>query len=150
MKKKVHAFGMAVLLLILSVLGVFTDQMPVRAEGGPVIEFHYHRADGDYADWKVWMWADGQEGGDYLFEEGTDDAVTKVDINPGVTSVGFIVRTEDWTKDVDADQFIDISEMVSGTVIISVESGVEGYTKEYGSDAVTGTKLKSAIGIFNK
>lgn len=145
MKKKVHAFGMAVLLLILSVLGVFTDQMPVRAEGGPVIEFHYHRADGDYADWKVWMWADGQEGGDYLFEEGTDDAVTKVDINPGVTSVGFIVRTEDWTKDVDADQFIDISEMVSGTVIISVESGVEGYTKEYGSDAVTGTKLKSAI-----
>ena len=65
-------------------------------------------------------------------------------ITPGTTSVGFIVRTADWTKDIDADQFIDISEMVSGTVHIYVESGVEGYTKEYGSDAVTGTKLTKA------
>ena len=36
-------------------------------------------------------------------------------------------------------------EMVSGTVHIYVESGVEGYTKEYGEDAVIGTKLKSAV-----
>ena len=35
--------------------------------------------------------------------------------------------------------------MVSGTVHIYVESGVEGYTKEYGEDAVIGTKLKSAV-----
>ena len=54
------------------------------------------------------------------------------------------MRTADWTKDVDEDQFIDISEMVSGTVDIYVESGVEGYTKEYGDDAVTGTKLSGA------
>lgn len=52
--------------------------------------------------------------------------------------------TSDWKKDIDADQFIDIAEMVSGTVHIYVESGVEGYTKEYGEDAVTGTKLVKA------
>ncbi len=68
---------------------------------------------------------------------------TKV-VTPGVTSIGFIVRTADWAKDVDKDQFIDISEMVSGTVHIYVESGVEGYTKEYGEDAVTGVKLSKA------
>lgn len=68
-----------------------------------------------------------------------------MDVPAGVASVGFIVRTEDWTKDVDADQFIDISEMVAGTVDIYVESGVEGFTKEYGADAVTGTKLRSAV-----
>lgn len=39
---------------------------------------------------------------------------------------------------------IDIAEMVSGTVHIYVESRVEGYTKEYGEDAVTGTKLVKA------
>ena len=66
-------------------------------------------------------------------------------VAPGVMSVGFIVRTEDWTKDFDGDQFIDISEMVSGTVHIYVESGVEGYTKEYGDNVVVGTKLKSAV-----
>lgn len=68
-----------------------------------------------------------------------------MDVPAGVASVGFIVRTEDWTKDVDADQFIDISEMVAGTVDIYVESGVEGFTKEYGADAVTGTKLRRAV-----
>ena len=36
-------------------------------------------------------------------------------------------------------------EMVSGTVHIYVESGVEGYTKEYGEDAVIGTKLKGTV-----
>ena len=34
--------------------------------------------------------------------------------------------------------------MVSGTVHIYVESGVKGYTKEYGDDAVIGTKMSSA------
>ena len=71
--------------------------------------------------------------------------VATMDVPAGTTSVGFIVKTADWSKDVAADQFVDISEMVSGTVDVYVESGVEGYTKEYGSDAVTGTKLKSAV-----
>lgn len=144
MKKRIGSLGMAVIMLLLSICSILADQVPVRAEGGPVIEFHYHRADGDYEPWSVWSWAEGQEGGDYAFTAGEEDAVAKIEVNPGVTSVGFIVRTQDWAKDVDADQFIDISEMVSGTVIVKVESGVEGYTKEYGADAVTGTKLKTA------
>ena len=144
MKKRIGSLGMAVIMLLLSICSILADQVPVRAEGGPVIELHYHRADGDYEPWSVWSWAEGQEGGDYAFTAGEEDAVAKIEVNPGVTSVGFIVRTQDWAKDVDADQFIDISEMVSGTVIVKVESGVEGYTKEYGADAVTGTKLKTA------
>ena len=144
MKKRIGSLGMAVIMLLLSICSMLADQVPVRAEGGPVIELHYHRADGDYEPWSVWSWAEGQEGGDYAFTAGEEDAVAKIEVNPGVTSVGFIVRTQDWAKDVDADQFIDISEMVSGTVIVKVESGVEGYTKEYGADAVTGTKLKTA------
>ena len=130
MKKRIGSLGMAVLMLLLSICAILADQVPIRAEGGPVIELHYHRADGDYAPWSVWSWAEGQEGGDYSFTAGEEDAVAKIEVNPGVTSVGFIVRTQDWAKDVDADQFIDISEMVSGTVIVKVESGVEGYTKE--------------------
>ncbi len=47
-------------------------------------------------------------------------------------------------QDVDADQFIDLAEVVSGTVHVYVESGVEGYTLEYGEDSVTGIKLVSA------
>ena len=131
-------------MLIMTISTVILDAVPIKADGGPVIEFHYHRADGDYDPWSVWMWGDGQEGNDYPLEAKDGDAVAKIELPAGVTSVGFIVRTKDWAKDYDEDQFIDISEMISGTVIVKVESGVEGFTKEYGDDAVRGIKLSTA------
>jgi pullulanase len=141
MATRMMALAMAVCM---TVLAVVTNRLPVYAEGGPVLRLHYHRDDGDYAPWRVWFWEEGKEGGDYYFEEEDGDMVATLDVTPGTTSVGFIVRTEDWAKDYDADQYIDISEVVSGTVDVYVESGVEGYTKEYGDDTVTGTKLKNA------
>jgi pullulanase len=135
---------MAVLMMVLSMAACLTELTPVAAAEDLVLKLHYNRPDGAYDGWDVWLWADGQEGAGYAFEEEDGDMVATMVVAPGVTSVGFIVRTEDWTKDIDADQYIDISEMVSGTVHIYVESGVEGYTKEYGDDAVTGTKLKTA------
>lgn len=143
-RKRISALGMAMLMLIMTISTVILDTVPVKADGGPVIEFHYHRADGDYDPWSVWMWAEGQEGNDYPLEAKDGDAVARIEIPAGVTSVGFVVRTQDWAKDYEEDQFIDISEMVSGTVIVKVESGVEGYTKEYGDDAVRGIKLNTA------
>jgi pullulanase len=145
MKKRIRALGMAVLLLFLTVFGTFSDATQVRADGEVKLKLHYHREDASYDDWSVWMWGEGLEGADYALEEEDGEMVATMEVPAGTTSVGFIVRTPDWTKDVDADQFIDISEMVSGTADIYVESGVEGYTKELGADAVTGTKLKSAV-----
>lgn len=145
MKKRVRVLGMAVMLLFLTVYGAFANVPQVKADGELKLKLHYNRSDGAYDGWMVWLWAEGAEGADYPFAEEDGDMVATMDVPAGTTSVGFIVKTSDWTKDVDADQFIDISEMVSGTVNVFVESGVEGYTKEYGDDAVTGTKLKSAV-----
>jgi pullulanase len=119
-------------------------RLPVYADGGTVIRLHYHRDDGDYDPWRVWFWEEGKEGGDYYFEEEDGEMVATMEVTAGTTSVGFIVRTEDWAKDFDGDQYIDISEVVSGTVEVYVESGAPGFTKEYAADTVTGTKLKSA------
>ncbi|MDE6167373.1 MAG: type I pullulanase, partial [Acetatifactor sp.] len=120
--------------------------MPVvKAAEDLVLKLHYHREDGNYEGWDVWLWEiGGGDGGGFAFAEEDGEMVATKVVTPGVTSIGFIVRTADWAKDVDKDQFIDISEMVSGTVHIYVESGVEGYTKEYGEDAVTGVKLSKA------
>lgn len=145
MKRRVHAFLMAMLLLVMPVLAVLSDAVTVKAEGSLILKLHYHREDGNYDGWDVWLWEVGGEGGGFPFAEEDGEMVATKEITPGITSVGFIVRTEDWTKDFDGDQFIDISEMVSGTVHIYVESGVEGYTKEYGDDVVIGTKLKTAV-----
>lgn len=144
MGKRIRALLMAVVMLAATFAASFMDVVTVAAAEELTLKLHYHREDGNYDGWDVWLWEEGGDGAAYAFEEEDGEMVATKAITPGVSSVGFIVRTADWTKDVDADQFIDISEMVSGTVHIYVESGVEGYTKEYGEDAVTGTKLSKA------
>lgn len=144
MKRRMRAFFMALVILVTVISTSFMDVVTVKAAQELVLKLHYHREDGNYTGWDAWLWEEGGDGAAYTFEEEDGEMVATKEITPGITSVGFIVRTADWQKDVDADQFIDISEMVSGTVHIYVESGVEGYTKEYGEDAVTGTKLSKA------
>lgn len=131
-------------MFAMTIAGSFADVTTVKAAEELTLKLHYHRADGNYDGWDVWLWEEGGDGNAYAFEEEDGEMVATKVIAPGVSSVGFIVRTADWTKDINEDQFIDISEMVSGTVHIYVESGKKGYTKEYDEDAVTGTKLLKA------
>lgn len=142
--KQVKALFMGIMLLFLAVAPGFMNVQKVQAAEDLVLKLHYHRTDENYDGWMVWLWEEGGEGVDYEFAEEEGEMVATKVLTPGTMSVGFIVKTADWGKDVDEDQFIDISEMVSGTVDIYVESGKEGYTKEYGADAVTGTKLSKA------
>ena len=146
MKKRINAFLLAMLLLAMPLLTTVSNAAAPATGGDLILKVHYHREDGVYDNWTVWLWELG--GGDAIdapLNEEDGDMVATMTVTPGITSVGFIVRQPDWTKDVDMDQFIDVSEMISGTVHAYVESGVEGYTKEYGDDAVLGTKLKSAV-----
>lgn len=143
-RNRIKAILLAVMMIMTTVITPFADAVTVKASEDLVLKLHYHRADENYDGWDVWLWEAGGEGSGYAFAEEDGEMVATKVVTPGVTSVGFIVRTADWAKDIDKDQFIDISEMVSGTVHVYVESGVEGYTKEYGEDAKTGTKLTKA------
>lgn len=143
-RKNIISLGLAAVMLFTTVCAWIGAPVTVRAEGGAVIQLHYNRPDGDYEPWRVWFWEEGAGGADYYFEETDGEQIATMEVSPGVTSVGFIVRTEDWGKDVDKDQFIDISEVVSGTVHVYVESGVEGYTRELDEDVVVGIRLKRA------
>ncbi|MBE5825600.1 MAG: type I pullulanase [Butyrivibrio sp.] len=142
--RNVIALLMAVVMAVTMFAGTGLS-ITVRADEGVTLKLHYHRDDGNYDGWDVWMWPDGGEGAGIPFEEEDGEMVATYSVPAGKTKVGFIVRTQDWDKDVDMDQFIDISEVVSGTVHAYVESKVEGAVKEYGEDVVTGTKLKSAV-----
>ncbi|MCQ2519254.1 MAG: type I pullulanase [Lachnospiraceae bacterium] len=144
MKKQIQAILTLAFYLACTLLGTFNFKITANAEGGPLIKLHYHRDDGNYAPWDVWFWEAGKDGSGYAFEEENGEYIASFNVTPGTMEVGYIVRTQDWTKDVDKDQFIDISEIVSGTVHIFVESGVEGYAKEYGDDCIIGVKLKTA------
>ena len=145
MHKRLKTFSMALIMFLTTVLAAFIDVMPAAAAEDLTLKLHYHREDGDYEGWDVWMWDSGSDGAGYEFVEEDGDMVATKIITPGVTSVGFIVRTQDWTKDIDMDQFIELGDVISGTVHVYVESGVEGYTMELGADSVSGIKLISAV-----
>lgn len=143
--RRLAGLGLAVMMAFTLAAGFLALPAAVKADEGTVIKLHYNRPDGDYAPWRVWFWEKGGEGGDYYFEETDGEQIATFHVSSGVTSVGFIVRTEGWLKDVDKDQFVDIPEVISGTVHVYVESGVEGFTKEYGDDVVKGIKLTEAV-----
>ena len=104
---------MALLLVVSTSLGALLMPITARAEDGVTLKLHYHREDGVYDGWDVWMWPEGGEGNGYPLEEENGEMVATMQVVNGATKVGYIVRTQDWTKDVDMDQFIDISEVVS-------------------------------------
>ena len=133
----------SLLALLLLITGTGAAELTVNAAeaDGVVIKLHYHRPDGEYDGWDVWFWEQGKDGNGYPFAEEEGEMVSTFEAEAGAASVGFIVRTASWNKDIDADQFIDIADVISGTVHIYVESGVEGYTRELGENTVTGLKI---------
>ena len=103
------------------------EEEVVARESELLLRIHYHREDGAYDPWTVWLWSTG---------DGTDNAFSGEDefgvyleyvVEPGTSEVGFIVRTESWEKDVDADQFISVGSVEGDTLDVYIESGVEGY-----------------------
>lgn len=141
---KIKTCIFAVVSLFIFTACILLPKESSYAEGGVTLKLHYERSDGDYAPWSVWFWEEGKDGADYPFHEEDGSMVATMEVTPGVMSVGFIVRTESWEKDVAEDQFIDISELVSGTANAYVVSGKPGYEMIYGDDVVKGIKLKSA------
>ncbi len=141
--KRVTAFVLC-FLMVSGLLSGLSESRKAYADDIVTVKLHYHRGDGNYSGWDVWFWEAGKDGVATPFQDENGEKVATVSLTPGTTSLGFIVRTADWTKDVNKDQFIDVSEMVSGTVHAYVESGVEGYNKVYGDDAVRGIKVSKA------
>ena len=80
---------------------------------------HYHRDDGDYETWNLWLWGEGKDGNAYAFNYG--DKYGGVAVYPLTTfidavkggKIGVIVRTNDWAKDYDADRFIALDDFVA-------------------------------------
>lgn len=144
MKKRMKAFLMAMVMLFSVVASAIGDVAVYMADDELVLKLHYERTDGDYTDWNVWFWETGAEGASYELEEVNGERVATKVVTPGTAQVGYIVKKGDWVeKDVAADQFIDVTKYVSGTIHVYVKSGVEGH-QIVEENAVTGTKLLSA------
>ncbi|MCX8130214.1 MAG: type I pullulanase [Clostridia bacterium] len=118
MKRKI----LALITVCFFTLGIIVGFGPltVRSEGKTTVKIHYYRADGDYSKWNVWMWADGVEGKAYNFtEEDEYGTSTNVVLPVEAKKVGFIVRTNDWKKDIDKDRNIDVKNGLAEVWLVS-------------------------------
>lgn len=113
---KLGLFGLIVSLLA-ACTQVVTPTTPITtSEESSVSEvadkqltIHYKRFDEHYEPWNLWLWAEGAEGAVYQFTESDDFGVVAIATIPAsaeANSIGFIVRTDDWTKDVAEDRFV--------------------------------------------
>ncbi len=143
--KKIVASFLAFVMVFLTFA---TAWKPTKAYAGDelVVKLHYNRADGNYTNWTVWFWESGRDGKAVPFAEENGEMVATVTLSAGCQELGYIVRFGEWEKkDVDKDQFIDVSYYTSGTIHYYVESGKEGGKIVDGDDVVKGVKLKSAV-----
>ncbi len=91
-----------------------------------VLILHYHRYDGNYAGWNLWIWPHKPvsiPGKAYQFT-GKDayGEYAVIKFQKRYTSLGFIVRLDDWkAKDVSVDRFVNIPK--SGVAEIWVLQG---------------------------
>ncbi|MBP5253818.1 MAG: hypothetical protein J6Z23_00260, partial [Lachnospiraceae bacterium] len=94
------------------------------------VRLHYRRNDDSmndrscYEPWNVWAWdmENGGNGAAYEFT-GYDDYGVYADLSVSVISegkgtgkIGFIVRTDNWSKDPDGDRSIDVLEETPGGI----------------------------------
>ncbi len=126
MKKRVHALFLAVLMLVTTVLGVYTP-VEVKADDTTTIVIHYQRPDGNYDNWDCWVWPEGGAGNSYTFDYEDDfGKVAVVELPGNVTNAGYIVRVPDWSaKDVAEDQFFTIENGFLEAWIVSGEAGYQ-------------------------
>ncbi len=107
-----------------------TDHSLEPLEKTSFIRLHYRRNDDSgndrrcYEPWNVWAWdmSNGGNGAAYEFT-GYDDYGVYADLDlmlisegKPIEKLGFIVRTDNWSKDPDGDRSIDIKEQSPGGI----------------------------------
>lgn len=145
MKKQILAiFTVCIMVFSLIPTGI---AFAADTDSSFTVKIHYTgRTDNNYDDWDVWTWGPdgGLDGTGTVFTAEGDDHVAEISVPTPVTRIGFIVRKPDWSeKDTDNDRFIEVPDVISGTVNVNVTSGVEEFTTENGTDVVTGVKIVS-------
>ncbi len=107
-----------------------TDHSKEPEEATKTVRLHYRRNDDStndrscYVPWNVWAWdmTNGGNGAAYPFT-GYDDYGVYADLDLSVIGegkdvglLGFIVRTDNWSKDPDGDRSIEILPMTPGGI----------------------------------
>jgi pullulanase len=69
---------------------------------------HYHREDGDYTPWSVWLWPEGCGGQSVAFSDlDYFGRIARCTVGREHKRIGFLIRGESWEKDIAHDRYIE-------------------------------------------
>ncbi|EOS34019.1 pullulanase, type I [Lachnospiraceae bacterium A4] len=111
------------------------------------VKIHYTRDDGNYDEWNVWAWPEGKGGAQYDFTSENDEMVTVAKFEGrSISRLGYRIRKGDWAENdpIEVDRYIDLSNILSGTIHYYVKSGVYDGTMVMEEDVLLGSKVISA------
>ena len=117
------------------------------------LRLHYNRPDHDYTGWNVWAWGykEDAEVVQFTSEDEAGGKIAEIKLEGRKTSMmNYIIRKSiegnEWAdKDPGMDCYIDLSDVLSGTVDYYAQSGQFPGTRVLGEDALIGVKIRSAI-----
>ncbi|WEK54717.1 MAG: type I pullulanase [Candidatus Cohnella colombiensis] len=122
-------------LVLIAVTVLMPHAMEVQAAAKTDITIHYKPAADNTKDWSLWLWESGKDGKAYPFND--NDSFGKVAsyaLDGKITTVGFIVRTEDWEKDIGEDRFVENIQGETEIWLISGDPTIYTSNPEGGSD----------------
>lgn len=104
---------------------VLYDVYGEPAPRSKTVEVHYEREDSDYRGWNLWVWDTGIQDGQCDFRALEDGrAVARIEVSPETTSIGYILRLNDWEeKDREGDRFVDFLPEETFVKVRLVERG---------------------------
>lgn len=120
MKNRLCAWALLLSLLAALCVPVYAaDPLPaeIPPAAEPSIQIHYLRTDGAYDEWGFWIWEMGREGDlypiNYMDEFGGVAVYPLSAFGPDTFTKGIGIiprRLDGWTKDMDADREINLSD----------------------------------------
>lgn len=144
MGKRIKALLMALVMLVTTVISVNFNAVKATADDGISVVFHFTNSTNTYDDYRMWIWTIG-DGFEARMENNGTEATYTLNESSSTLKVGYIVKLgEGWEgKDYDGDRFIDLSQIISGTVDVYLTSGVADVSID-DSKATKGMKVVSA------
>lgn len=128
---------------------------PLRLFDEETIVFHYHRTDGNYANWDLWIWQDGSGGVEFEFND-TDEYGKLLAIPLSTwtnqTSINIIIRPGSWAEQTE-DMKVVYSNFPLGTdnarrvFLVDLESNLYPSADEAIGDKINAASFTSLTNI---
>lgn len=110
MKYKWQISLMTLVLFCLSLVPFPSGIVKAETNNTQKVKIRFNKADGDYTNWDIWTWWEGQDGKNINFTHKDEQGVYAVVEVPKSGELGYIIRKNDWSEKATGNVSYDLSK----------------------------------------